>query len=108
MSSKANYYDVKANIVRVNRYKGEIKSLSYELTYKTILNERVSLKGRIKIDKSYIYTGLFNKWHRLSWDSETNEFGFPDPVDKHSKPYRIFQELIDVVDMFIIEDYLLG
>lgn len=100
--------EIKIKILEVT-YKGTKPiSLSYELVDTSDNVRPMKLfYGQIKLDKTQIYTGMFRRWHKLSYNEESGEYQFPDPNDPN-KPYRIYREVIDLVDNFVTDLYLTG
>jgi hypothetical protein len=92
-----------ASIERVNYSNGEPVSISYILSFKN----KTPHKGIIYLDKTKIYTHMFQIWHDLSFNESHHRYEFPDPNVLNDSPYHIYDEVINLVDSFIIEHFLM-
>ena len=100
-----NNKDITIRLVKVNRRHGKPISLTYYLLDPKAMPPAKT--GRIKIDKTAIFTGMFKKWSKISFNETDHRFEFPDPTGNPGNFY-LYKEIVDLVDSFIIENYLIG
>lgn len=49
-----------------------------------------------------------NKWHRVHYNEEQNQYFFVDREDEYGEPYHLCSELIKFIDELLIDDLLSG
>jgi hypothetical protein len=84
------------------------------LSYSTKIDESSQIipGGLITLDKKWMFCCISPKvakeqWMKLTYYSELEQYGFPDPDNWRTRPFTVYRELIDMVDLIAIERELL-
>jgi hypothetical protein len=96
---------VTIKLIKVLRTRG----VPYAFSYKLIDHSKgIHFIGKIRINKKRIFAGMFKRWIDITYNPTTGYYEFPDPKNPHAKNYRVYKEVIDLVDSFLVETQLIG
>ena len=97
---------IKVQIIEVLPSAKRPKILSYELLRKNNSGKLEIFYGQISLDKTRLYSGIYKTWHDLSYNKADDSYELSLPGKTGT--YFVHDEIIKLVDSFLMERVLLG
>jgi hypothetical protein len=96
---------IQSKMLKVLRINKKPIAISYELIHKRKGKLRL-FYGKISLDKKYLYSGLFMKWHKLNFNESTGLYEFN--VGDDDDTYFVYREVINLVDNYLVDTFITG